>query len=236
MDGSIKIAETRTYSGTDVLAVMEKAVNYNRFLSNLVEKYASPNDSILDFGAGTGQFAKVLELKGYEILCVEPDASLNKGLSQAGLKAVRSLDLVEDQSIDYGYSLNVLEHLSDDVSALRKLYAKLKPNGRLLVYVPAMLWLYTQLDRRIGHVRRYSMRALSRSLDSAGFSIERMHYVDSLGFLAAAIFKLLGDRDGTLRGESVRIYDRFGFPLSALLDRLLGSIIGKNIFALARRP
>jgi SAM-dependent methyltransferase len=236
MDESIRIAEAQTYPGTDVLAVMENAVNYNRFLSNLVEKYASPSDSILDFGAGSGQFAKVLELKGYKILCVEPDASLGKGLSQAGLKAVSSLEHVEDQSIDYGYSLNVLEHVSDDLSALRTLYAKLKPNGRLLIYVPAMQWLYTHLDRRIGHVQRYSMRTLSRSLESAGFSIERMHYVDSLGVLAAAIFKLFVDRDGTLSGESVRIYDRFGFPLSTLLDRLLGSIVGKNILALARRP
>jgi SAM-dependent methyltransferase len=201
-----------------------------------VERYASPDDSILDFGAGSGQFAKVLKLKGYGILCVEPDVSLSEGLSQAGLKAVRSLDVVEGHSIDYAYSLNVLEHVSDDVAALRKLYAKLKPNGRLLIYVPAMQWLYTQFDRRIGHLRRYSVRTLSRSLQSAGFSIERMRYVDSLGVIAAGMFKLFGDRDGKLNAESVRIYDRFGFPLSVLLDRILGSIIGKNLLAVARRP
>jgi SAM-dependent methyltransferase len=215
---------------------MENAVNYNRFLSDLVERYASPDDSILDFGAGSGQFAKVLKLKGYEILCVEPDASLSDGLSQAGLKAVRSLEVIEAQSIDYAYSLNVLEHVSDDVAALRTLHAKLKPNGRLLIYVPALQWLYSQFDRRIGHLRRYSVRTLSRILQSADFRIERIRYVDSLGVLAAGMFKLLGDRGGKLSAESVRIYDRFGFPLSVLLDRIFGSIIGKNILAVARRP
>jgi hypothetical protein len=50
------------------------------------------------------------------------------------------------------------------------------------------------------------------------------------------MFKLLGDRGGKLSAESVRIYDRFGFPLSVLLDRIFGSIIGKNILAVARRP
>jgi SAM-dependent methyltransferase len=215
---------------------MENAVNYNRFLSDLVEKYASPDDSILDFGAGSGQFAKVLKLKGYEILCVEPDAILSEGLSQAGLKAVRSLEVVEAQSIDYAYSLNVLEHVSDDVAALRTLNAKLKPNGRLLIYVPALQWLYTRFDRRIGHLRRYSVRTLSRILQSADFRIERIRYVDSLGVLAAGMFKLFGDRGGKLSAQSVRIYDRFGFPLSVLLDRIFGSIIGKNILAVARRP
>jgi SAM-dependent methyltransferase len=144
--------------------------------------------------------------------------------------------VIEAQSIDYAYSLNVLEHVSDDVAALRTLHAKLKPNGRLLIYVPALQWLYSQFDRRIGHLRRYSVRTLSRILQSADFRIERIRYVDSLGVLAAGMFKLLGDRGGKLSAESVRIYDRFGFPLSVLLDRIFGSIIGKNILAVARRP
>ncbi len=228
--------EISAYSGIDVLEVMESATNYNRFLFSLIEKYVSRGDSILDFGAGAGRFAKAFAFKGYEILCVELDASLSERLAQVGLKAFTSLDAVEDQSIDYVYSLNVLEHISDDVAAFQKLYAKLKPNGRLLIYVPAMQWLYTSFDRRIGHIRRYSRRTLSHILDSVGFSIECIRYADSLGVLATALYKLFGDRGGMLSAKSVRIYDRFGFPLSVLLDHLLGSIVGKNIVVVARRP
>jgi hypothetical protein len=49
VDGSIKIAEAHTYTGIDVLAVMENAVNYNRFLSNLVEKCSIAGKNILAF-------------------------------------------------------------------------------------------------------------------------------------------------------------------------------------------
>jgi hypothetical protein len=228
--------ESEAYPGTGILEIMDSAVIYNRFLYKLVEEYALKGDRILDFGAGSGQFATLLTLNGYNVVCFEPDLSLRQSLAHSGLEAHTSLNLVADGSIDYVYSLNVLEHIADDIDALRMIYTKLRPRGRLLLYVPALQWLYTSFDLRIGHVRRYNKLTLCDTVKTAGFNIERSCYADSLGVLASLIYKLLGSPSRAFNDKSVRLYDRIGFPMSLMLDRLLRAKIGKNLFVVACRP
>ena len=102
---------------------------------------------------------------GYRVHCIEPDKRHASSLANAGLPVATTLEEIKDCSCDYIYSLNVLEHIEDDVMALRQWYQKLKPGGRILVYVPAFQLLYSSMDRKVGHFRRYTRRALSKSPD-----------------------------------------------------------------------
>jgi predicted SAM-dependent methyltransferase len=136
----------------------------------------------------------------------------------------------------FAYTLNVLEHIVADDAAARALYEVLRPGGRLLVYVPAFNLLYSSMDRRVGHHRRYRRRTLVPLLEAAGFAIESARYCDSLGFLAALAFKAIGNREGTIAPASVSLYDRVAFPLSRVLDRVTQRFFGKNILVVARRP
>lgn len=111
-------------------------------------------------------------------------------LKKKDLSVVRTLNDIPDNSVDYIYSFNVLEHIADDLAILQQLYKKLRYGGRLLIYVPAFQLLYSSMDRKIVHFRRYTQRELKDKLIKAGFNVYRAGYVDSLGFLATLLFKL----------------------------------------------
>ena len=66
--------------------------------------------------------------------------------------------------VDLIYTSNVLEHIDDDLAALKQLRATLSPGGRIAIYVPAMQVLYSDMDRSLGHYRRYGRQELLAKL------------------------------------------------------------------------
>ena len=221
--------QQEAYSGVDNLEVMQEAVNYNRYLLDTVRKYAPPQGKVLDFGAGGGQFAAPLSAAGLDITALEPDHLLQQRLRAKGLRAVGSAKELPDASFDYIYTLNVLEHIDNDAAALRDLHAKLREGGRLLIYVPAFPVLYTSMDAKVGHVRRYTRSTLTARVAAAGFHIERVAYADSVGFFATLLFKFIGNKNGDVSIGALKLYDRLVFPVSRALDLLTQRWFGKNL-------
>ena len=224
------------YSGVDNLEVMKEAENYNRFLLSLVIAHLKPGQRVADFGAGTGTFALPLRRQGVDIIAIEPDAALHERLRQSGVTAYPDFAPLAQASLDFIYTFNVLEHIADDRAVLRALAGKLRPGGRLLVYVPAYPILFTAMDRKVGHLRRYRRAGLEALVSGAGLSIETARYADSLGFFATLLYRAIAKGDGSLDRRAVRLYDRMVFPLSRALDFLLGRWLGKNLVALAVKP
>jgi SAM-dependent methyltransferase len=224
------------YSGTENLEIMVEAVNYNAFLVSLISNEARIGETVLDFGAGIGTFAKALALKGHKVQCIEPDQRQRERILQAGLIAYADIRNLRDQSVDLLYSLNVLEHIEDDVAVLRACYEKMKPGGRVLVYVPAFQVLYSSMDKLVGHCRRYTRGGLCEKMRLAGFEVVKNEYVDSAGFLASLLFKAFGSDSGIVNRRALIAYDRYAFPVSRLLDRVSNRLFGKNVLLLARRP
>jgi SAM-dependent methyltransferase len=225
-----------TYEGVDNLEAMEQAVNYNAFLAREVATEALPGRLIVDFGAGVGTFARPLHRRGVNVVCVENDARLAERLRSEGMRVETSIGALPDSSIDYLYSLNVLEHVEDDAACVSSWLAKLKPGAPLLLYVPAFMVLYSDMDRHVGHFRRYRRTELTSLLRQAGFHIQRDTYVDSLGFFASLALRFSSHSGGVLDPGTVRTYDRLGFPASRLLDRVAGPFFGKNVLVRAIRP
>ncbi len=110
------------------------------------------------------------------------------------------------------------------------------PGARLLVYVPAFPVLYTSMDAKVGHVRRYKRDTLARSVTAAGFEIERVEYADSIGFFATLVFRLMDRGTGDINPRMLKLYDRVVFPLSRALDVLTHRWFGKNLVLVARNP
>ncbi|HWG81150.1 MAG TPA: class I SAM-dependent methyltransferase [Stellaceae bacterium] len=225
------------YTGTDNLEVMAEAENYNRFLLSLVTRHLKPGMRVADFGAGTGTFALPLQRQGVDITAIEPDATLNARLRQAGIAAERDAASLPGASLDLIYTFNVLEHIADDGGAVRTLARKLRPGGRLLVYVPAFAVLFTQMDHKVGHLRRYRLGGLRALVSGAGLAVDDVRYVDSLGFFATLAYRVLASGgDGSIDRRALRLYDRLIFPPSRVLDRLLSPWLGKNLLLLATKP
>jgi SAM-dependent methyltransferase len=223
------------YRGTENLAVLAEAVNYNAFLRDLVMKFRAQARRVVDFGAGIGTFAAMLRARGVNVTCVEPDAAQRALIRREGLEAVASLDEMPDASIDYIYSLNVLEHIADDAAALRAIASKLAIDGRLLLYVPAFQMLFSSMDRKVGHHRRYRRAQLVALARSAGLEVLTCRYADSLGFPATLAYKAIGSRSGDIDRRALMLFDRFVFPVSRAVDRAVDRIVGKNLYLVAHK-
>jgi SAM-dependent methyltransferase len=228
--------ESTPYTGIENLEVMREAENYNRFLQSLVERHAAGATRVIDFGAGSGTFAIPCVAAGFDLTAVEPDEHLRAMLAAANIRAVADVAALPDEAFQFAYTLNVLEHIENDVEALRAVRAKLVPRGRLFVYVPAFPVLTTSMDRKVHHVRRYTRATLRGSLEAAGFEIREMRYADSLGFAATLLFKAFDDGSGDVNRRALRLYDRLAFPVSRALDALTHRWFGKNLLALAAKP
>lgn len=223
------------YTGTDNLEVMADAINYNNYLSSLVLSHARKNEAIVDFGSGIGTFARGLASQGYRVHCIEPDAKQAAMIAAAGLPVSTSVDELADGSVDYLYTLNVLEHIEDDTAALRQLHKKLKPGGKMLIYVPAFQVLFSSMDRKVGHFRRYTKRDLTDKLRAANFDVLSARYVDSIGFFASLYFRFAGNDSGTLNHKALIFYDRIVFPISRMCDAVLSPLFGKNVVVTAKK-
>ncbi len=223
------------YTGTDNLEIMAAAINYNNFLVSLILDQLDPGVIVLDIGAGIGTFANRIYKEGYDVICFEPDSKQSEFIKTKQIPVVTSVEAIETSSIDFIYSLNVLEHIDDDIDALSRWYNLLKPGGRMLIYVPAFQFLYSSMDKKVGHFRRYKKKDLLNKAKKAGFSIVSAEYADSIGFFASIAYKYLNNGSGDISSASLIFYDRFLFPISRFLDKVFHPVIGKNVFVIVER-
>lgn len=220
------------YSGHDVLEIMTEARNYNQMLETLIETHGS-GTTWLDFGAGNGLFSRPFAKKIPTLHCLETDPQLQQKLRVEGLTVFDSLDRLPTQ-YDFIYSMNVLEHIADHEVVAQKLISLLKPGGRLLIYVPAFPSLFSPLDQKIGHHRRYTHSTLLPLF--ADLKTVHSSYADSLGYFASLYLKHFAQADKPLSLSSVRFYDRWIFPLSRKLDLFSRAYFGKNLLYVGEKP
>jgi SAM-dependent methyltransferase len=223
------------YEGAEMLQLAGILPNYNRSIALMACRYGAGAQSVLDFGAGTGVLSQAVRELGLTPLCLEPDARQRDGLVRQGFATISSLDEVADASLDFIYSSNVLEHIEDDVAALADLRRKLRPGGRLLLYVPAFQSLYSSMDRAVGHYRRYDRLMLGEKLRTAGFAVEDLYYADVLGYFVTRLYMRIGNDTTKINPFTLGIYDRFIFPVSSFLEKLGRLPVGKNIVGIARK-
>ncbi|MGE0615706.1 MAG: class I SAM-dependent methyltransferase [Bacteriovoracia bacterium] len=218
------------YTGVENLETMSLAVNYNQFLVSEILRHGHSATTSLDFGAGTGTFSGALSRHGLKVTCLEPDEELSRRLRAQGMAVCSRVEDLPAGHFDFVYSLNVLEHIEHDLEALRQLKSRLKPGGTFYFYVPAFNVLFSSMDRKVGHFRRYTKSGLIRVATEAGLKVERAGYVDSVGFLVALLFRFIGNDDGEINPGMLKIYDRFVFPVSRVLDFLCRPFFGKNVY------
>ena len=154
------MASESTVGGSENLEVMREAENYNAFLVDQVRRRMHGCNHILDFGAGNGLFAESMRKQGHKVTCIEPESALMITLAEAGFEVHDSLENVAPESMDGIYTLNVLEHIENDRATLSLLHGCIRPGGQLYIYVPAFQILFSTMDQKVGHVRRYRLGEL----------------------------------------------------------------------------
>jgi SAM-dependent methyltransferase len=206
------------------------------FLRLLEQRFppdARPID-VLDFGCGTGAFLEHLDRFG-TVSAVDADPSAvafchTRGRSEVTLVPPGAPLPFRDGAFDLVTTLDVIEHVDDDVAALAELRRVLRPGGRLLVAVPAFMFLWGKQDEVSHHRRRYTAPTLRRALADAGFGVDRMSYFNMILFPPIAAVRLgrrLLRRPGSAQSD---------FDLGpAALNRAFGAVFGAEADLVARR-
>lgn len=125
-------------------------------------------------GAGTGTMTRVFLDRGFTGVCYDITQETRKVLRENlagygnGVEVVDSLGAVSEK-FDYLLSFEVLEHIDEDLAALREWTSRLRPGGRLIASVPAHQTKYDRVDASVGHVRRYERPQLEDLVHGAGF-------------------------------------------------------------------
>jgi SAM-dependent methyltransferase len=234
----MEIEETNDYifSGSDLLFAGERTLkNYNTWIvSRFVSQYiAIRGSSVLDFGAGIGALCDIFKkMTGTTPSTLEIDQRQRDILIARGFPSFATIDQINCQ-FDLIYTSNVLEHIDDDVDVLKRLRTKLTPNGRIAIFVPAFNAIWTTLDDKFGHHRRYTKATLREHLEAAGYAVERIRYCDSIGFMLAGLFKLIGNESGEPSEFSLTVFDRVLWPISRAVD-CVNPFFGKNVLAFAK--
>lgn len=229
-------AQEQEYGGHDQLVAMRAARNYNTMIERLIDRWLWDCPSCLvDIGAGMGEFAVRMKNRGHCVLAVEPDSAQRDHVRGLGIETVKRVQDIPYQV--YGaYSLNVLEHIEDDVQALREWAQLLHAGGMLFLYVPAFPALYSSMDKTVGHYRRYTRASLEQAVRQAGLQVVRSGYADSLGFPASLMLRLRGTQwKGDITPSQVRLYDQIVFPISKALDTVVSPLFGKNVWLTAKK-
>ena len=225
------------YSGQENLEAMRSAKNYNKYLINIIEtqikNIKKNNVKILDFGSGIGTYADYLKEKGYKVDCLELDEDQIKKLRQKGYKVYDSIGKLPEY--DLIYSLNVFEHIENDITVYKELSKKLSSKGRIITYVPAFQILFSSMDKLVEHHRRYRACRLKIMNEQANTSIVILKYCDPLGFVAALIFKYFGNNNGAITSKSVKLYDEIAFRPSKYIEFVTNKFIGKNALMISER-
>jgi ubiquinone/menaquinone biosynthesis C-methylase UbiE len=150
-------------------------------LDQLERTYSDRSDlRLLDGGCGTGRMLSELNRSGTAVGIDLSDEALRFCRERRLDHTVKGSLLqmpFPDATFDVLTALDVLEHVGDDVGALRECQRVLKPGGRMFIFVPAHRWLWSLQDEISHHFRRYTARTLRQAVGAAGYEIERLTYV-----------------------------------------------------------
>lgn len=230
-----------TYQGNDLEALAEMP-NYYDWIVHCFAPYL--NGRCAEVGAGTGTIARRTLPHLDTLDLIEPSANLVERLNtrfKDDAKVTVFPETLEahlardgEELYDCVVMVNVLEHIEHDSDAILGLKKLLKPGGYLLLFVPALPFLFSKIDELVGHYRRYTRPILDGRLQDAGMNVVQSRYMDLLGIAPWWLVNTVGGKTSFDPG-AVKLYDSVGIPVTRIFETLITPPVGKNILCVARK-
>jgi SAM-dependent methyltransferase len=226
---------------TLTLSILEEAPAYHRWIVGKMSPWLG--ETILEVGCGVGHLTALLlrhgrviptDINGGYLQIVENKFRDHPNLKRTLLWDIRCPAPGElDGPIDTIVCSNVLEHIEEDEKTLGYFYQVLRPKGRLILLVPALKWLYNDLDRELGHFRRYSKGELQQKLEAQGFKIRYLIFLNGFGILGW-FFNGTIMRRRLLPVRQVRIFNRL-VPFLSRFEKVLRPAMGQSLIAIGEK-
>lgn len=171
-----------------------------------------PVGSACDIGCGAGENIPMLSKAAASVsgIEMEPKAAVRAKERYPSLSVRIGVfpQLVPLSGTDLVTMFDVLEHIEDDVGALKRVRESLSDDGLLICTVPAFMFLWGGHDELVHHKRRYTAATLRAAMEKAGFDVRRMTYFNSLLLFPTALFRIIKRKVQKEKPTS----DLFAFP------------------------
>jgi ubiquinone/menaquinone biosynthesis C-methylase UbiE len=223
----------------DVLVALAECRNHRKWFASFAKPYLGEHP--IEIGSGLGDYALewIPSVEKFTATDADPAlcGQLKKIMSTYPSVTVRQLLLPTEERADHSCLVcyQVLEHIEDDVGALRSMARLVRPDGYLVLACPAFPFAMSPVDVATGHVRRYTKRTMAKALADAGLETVEVRYANSLGLLCYYGFTSLLKRQPST-GGTMSFYDRLVVPVVRFTERLAGGRppFGQSVVAVAR--
>ena len=219
------------YTGWE-LHNFDQAHLYRSYQYSLIKNEIKGN--ILEVGPGNCIYLNNYLKVAKNVTLVEPTKKYFKILSKKQKKNKKIIIQKNFKKLKKNYFdtilyLDVIEHIKKDKAEITNVYKLLKPNGTLIICVPAFQFLYSLYDKKIGHFRRYSRGDFKKLLHNCNIKNYKMRYFDFLGFCLIFLSNFL--TKDNLNNFSTKIkFWNYLIPISALIDTLfMKYFFGKSL-------
>lgn len=217
-----------------------------QILASTIKNLNLPQEAeILEAGCGPGANLKMLQNFGH-VDAFEPEDFAAKYAAQISGLDVKTGMLPEPFPFEGPFDLigafDVIEHIDDDIAALKALHSKLQENGHAVFTVPAHQWLWSKHDDINHHKRRYSRKQFKTVLEQAGFQIEKISYYNMWLFPLAVGVRYLkkwldkeDESDVKMPSPIVNNILRMLFSSEKYLLKIMNQPFGLSIIAVCRK-
>jgi SAM-dependent methyltransferase len=231
------------YQALSELEIMAQATNYNAWIWKTIGP--SIRGNVLEIGAGIGTFTRYIQ-RYHNVFATDVAQNcldiLRNKFEKCGNIIVRYFDISDAMENEYWVRqnigtvicLNVLEHIEDDVSALRALHSILPRNARLILMVPAFQFVFGTIDKLDGHHRRYSKSELTNKLSLCGYRLKEARYFNSIGLFAWLYTNRVVKNKSTSIAK-VKFYDRLVVRFLRTIESVWSPPFGQSLIIVSEK-
>lgn len=232
--------------GEKTLAAIAGADKFNKWMYETIKPYCKGH--VLEIGSGIGNISQYFLLDSYKITLTDLRQSYCEVLEQKfknypNLNGILKVNLTHPkfeteyahllQSFDSIVAMNVVEHIEDHELALANCYKLLKPQGHVIILVPAYQWLYNKFDKGLEHFRRYTKKRLLQVIEKNNFEIIHSQYFNLVAiagwFVSGSIL-----RKETIPEGQMGLFNKL-VPTLKIIDKLIMNKVGISTIGVGRK-
>lgn len=232
-------------TGKEILDVVGRADRFNEWMYQTIKPFIKGN--ILEIGSGIGNLSSFFIKDNFQITLSDNeqeyvDLLKTRFKNNNSVNSIERIDLEHPEferifpelkeKFDTVFLLNVLEHIMKDQAAINNCMSFLKPGGQLLILTPAYSFLYSSLDKALGHYRRYTIENLNKLIDSSGLIKLHSFYFNFLGIFAwfyGKIFQLK-----TIPAKEMQFFNQLT-PFAKIIDKIIFRKAGLSVICVAKK-